>query len=158
MSTATTGGPAGRPELAPPEREAAAIASTSTIGELVATVSREASTLVRDEIALARAELRAEARAGLTGAVLLGAAGMFAVLALFVLTGAFVVGVRATGIGLGWSMLIVAGAYLLVAGILALVGRGPLTRLGPPPRTVRTVRGVVERLRSRPGAQPGPSA
>jgi hypothetical protein len=155
MSTTTTDGPAGHPELAPPARQAASVAAASSIGELVASISREASTLVRDEIALARTELRAEVRSGLTGAVMFAVAGMFGVLALFVLTAAFVVGVAAAGLGLGWSMLIVAGVYLLLAGLLALGGRRSLSRVGPPPRTVRTLRGVVDKLRSRRATQPG---
>lgn len=153
-SNTQTGSTPTPPEIAPTGSQAASTAATSTLGELVATVSREASALVREEIALARAELQAEARTGLTGGILLAGAGLFALLMLAVLTAAFVVGVAATGLHLGWSLLIVAGTYLLLAGILALVGLRSLGRLGPPQRTVRTVKGVVERLRS-PGAQDG---
>jgi hypothetical protein len=155
MASDTRSGPTQTPPaIAPAGSQAASTAATSTLGELVATVSREASALVRDEIALARAEIQAEARNGLAGGILLAAAGLFGLLMLAVLTAAFVVGVAATGLHLGWSLLIVAGTYLLLAGILALIGQRSLRRLGPPQRTVRTVKGVVDRLRSR-GAQDG---
>jgi len=114
-----------------------------TLGALVAAASRDVSTLVRAEIALAKSELRADLRAGATAAGLLGGAGVLGLLAVVLLSVAAAYGLVALGLAPGWAFLVVAGAYLLVAGILALVARGALRRVGPPRRTIRSVKDSV---------------
>lgn len=97
-------------------------------GEMAKTVAADAAALVRAEIDLAKAEVMGGVRARALGAGLVAAAGALtgvAALALLVAAGFGL----AEGLGLpGWaSALIVAGALLLLALLLALVGRAKLS-------------------------------
>jgi Putative Actinobacterial Holin-X, holin superfamily III len=108
-----------------------------TIGRLVADASRDISTLIRGEIALAKSELKVSVRAGGIGSALLGAAaflGMLAVVLLSISLAYFVDMIP--GIITPVSFLIVFGLYLLVAVVLALVGVRKLKRVGPPERAI----------------------
>jgi hypothetical protein len=96
-----------------------------TLGQLVADASRDLSTIVRSEVALAKAELKQDMAAGVAGAALLLAAGVVAFLAL-----------------------IVAAVLLVVTAVLALIGKSRLSRVGPPKLTVRTSKQTVEALKA----------
>ena len=122
--------------------------SDATLGALVATASRDLSTLVRSEIELAKAELRQEAKNGATGGAMFGAAGFLSLLAVILLSIAAAYGLVALGLHPGWAFLIVAGAYLLIAGILALVGKKVISKVGPPERTIRTSKETASFLKS----------
>lgn len=119
-----------------------------TLGQLVAEASRDLSTIVRYEVALAKAELKRDVVAGVVGAALFLVAGVFAFLALILLLIAAAYGLVAAGLAPWLSFLIVAAALLLVTAILALVGRSRLKKIGPPERTVRTSKQTVEALKS----------
>jgi hypothetical protein len=119
-----------------------------TLGQLVAEASRDLSTIVRYEVALAKAELKRDVVAGVVGAALFLVAGVFAFLALILLLIAAAYGLVAAGLAPWLSFLVVAAALLLVTAILALVGRSRLKKIGPPERTVRTSKQTVEALKS----------
>ncbi len=103
-----------------------------TIGQLVADTTQEMKGLLQAEVALAKAEVGTGAKKIGKGAGLLGAAAFVGVFGLTFLLHAFA---RIIGIWLPvWAgYLIVAGALLLVAGILALVGRKAITAAKPKP-------------------------
>jgi hypothetical protein len=109
-----------------------------TLGALFADASRDLSSLVHSEIALAKAEVRREVKNGVTGGAMFGAAGFLVVLAVILLSIAAAYGLVAAGLHPGLAFLIVAGAYLLVAVLLALVGKRAVSKVGPPKRTIRT--------------------
>ncbi|MHB2023608.1 MAG: phage holin family protein [Mycobacteriales bacterium] len=110
-----------------------------SLGALVATVSRDLSLLVHQEVALAKAELSAEGkRVGLASG-LLGAAGATGLLGAVFLSIAAAFGLAALGIGLGYGFLCVGFAYLLVAGLFGSLGLAKLIKIGKPERTIRTV-------------------
>ncbi len=92
----------------------------ATIGELVATASRDVSLLIRQEVELAKTEMKAAATSASLGAAFLGGAGFLGFFAFFAITIAAGEGLHAAGIGRAYSFLIVTGAYLIVAGLLAL--------------------------------------
>jgi Putative Actinobacterial Holin-X, holin superfamily III len=119
------------------------MAEERTLGQLVAQASNDLSGIVRAEIALAKAELRGDVKNAAVGGGLFGAAGYLGVLAS--VTGVLTVGYALVAAGLRpWlAFLIVTVALLLVAGILALVGRSRLKRLGPPERTIRTTKEAI---------------
>jgi hypothetical protein len=112
--------------------------SLRSVGELLGDISGDLSTLVRQEIALAKAEVRQSASDAGRGAGLLSGAGVAALLMLvFVSVSAW------WGLGqyLGreWSALVVAGIWAIAAGVLALAGRARLRRVAPvAPRTTET--------------------
>lgn len=112
-----------------------------SIGELVATATRDLSELVSKEVELAKTELAAEAKRAGLGAGFLGGAGFIGLFALIFLSfaGAFAI---ATGGGVPiWAGFLCIGAmYGGGAGLLAMLGLGKVVRLGPPKRTIRTVK------------------
>lgn len=95
---------------------------STTISALVTSAAQDLSALVRGEIALAKAEVRQDVKEAATGGGLFGAAALLGLFGLIMLCFAAAYGLHATGLGLAWSWLIVAGAFLLVAGVCALIG------------------------------------
>lgn len=92
-----------------------------TIGELIAALSEQISSLVRDEIQLAQENLKAKiAKIGIGGVLLIGAA----LLALFVLTFLLLAGVAGFAEVMPWwaAFLVMAGILLLVVIVLAGIG------------------------------------
>jgi hypothetical protein len=109
-----------------------------TLGQLFAEASRDLSTLVHDEIELAKAEIRHDVKNGVAGGAMFGAAAFVAVLAVILLSIAAAYGLVALGLHPGWAFLIVAGVYLLAAVLFALMGKRAVSKVGPPQRTIRT--------------------
>lgn len=119
-----------------------------TLGALIATASRDLSALVRDEVELAKAELRADVQNGAKGGAMFGAAGFLGVVAFVLLSIAMAYGLVALGLHPGLAFLAVAGLYLLVAGVLAYVGKTAVGKVGPPERTIRTSKKTAAFLKS----------
>jgi hypothetical protein len=119
------------------------MAEERTLGQLVAQASEDLTSLVRAEIALAKAELRADARNAALGAGLFGAAGYLGLLGSITAVITVAYALVAAGLRAWLAFLIVTVALLLVAGILALVGRSRFKRLRPPERTIRTTKETI---------------
>jgi hypothetical protein len=107
-----------------------------TIGRLVADASRDMSTLLRSEIALAKAELKVSVKNGGVGAGLFAGAAFIGVLAIIMLSVAIAYFLSMTGLHLAWCFLIVFGLYLLVAGLLAFLGVQKVKRVRAPERAI----------------------
>lgn len=107
-----------------------------TIGGLVADASRDVSTLIRQEIALVKSELKVSIKAGGTGLGLFGAAAFLALLAVVLLTLAFVYLIHLTGLDLAFCYLIVFAVYLGVAGALGFLGYKKVQQVRPPERAI----------------------
>lgn len=118
-------------------------ASDKTLGELVSTATRDLSTLVRTEVQLAKVEIKQEVTSAGKGAGLLGGAGFLGVLALVFLSIAAAYGISWLGVPLGWAFFAVGALYGLGAAVLALSGRKKLQQVGPPERTIETVKDDV---------------
>jgi hypothetical protein len=134
MTSDTTDVPAQRsaPPPGAPERAAAGSdLSDVTTGELVRRLSTQLSELFRRELELARTELTAKGKRAGAGAGLAGAGGVVALFGVGTLVAAAVAGL-ATVVPVWLSALIIGVVLLLVAGVLALVGRGRLRRAAPP--------------------------
>ncbi|MFD2766053.1 phage holin family protein [Micromonospora eburnea] len=113
--------------------------------ELVQRAAEQATRLVRDELALARAELTRKGKQAGIGIGLLGGGGMMA----FFGAGAGVATVillLALVLPAWLAALIVSVALFLLAGLLALVGKRQVSRAVPPvpEATVRSVRADVD--------------
>ena len=111
-----------------------------TLGELVSTATRDLSTLIRTEVQLAKVEIKREVTAAGKGAGLFGGAGFAGLFALIFLSIAAAYGISWLGIGLGWGFFIVGMVYLLAAAVLALTGRKKIKEVGPPEKTIETVK------------------
>ena len=122
-----------------------------TLGQLVATATEDLSNLIRGEIALAKSELKVSVSKIAEGAGLFAAAAFVALLAVILLTITAALGLEAAGLP-GWlSFLIVAVAFLLIAGVLAFVGLRAFKKVGPPRRTIASVSEAKDMLTHRGG-------
>src|SRR4051794_6304916 len=111
-----------------------------SVGDLLKELSQETSTLVRQEMALARAELTEQGKRAGTGAGMLGGASVAGLLMLGALT-ATLIAVLDTAMETWLAALIVTVLWGVVAGILALQGRNKIKDATPPaPQTVDTVK------------------
>lgn len=99
-----------------------------TLGQLVASASKDVSAIVRGEIDLAKAEMRTAASSAGKGAGMLGAAGVLALYGLGFLLTAAGWGLVAAGLSEWLAFLVVAVVLLVITGILALVGRKALMK------------------------------
>ena len=115
------------------------------VGELVKQLADQTSTLVRQEIDLAKAELTLKGREAGRGAGLYGAAGVVGLLAAGALT-AFLIMLLDGALANWLSALIVGVVFAAVAGALAMAGRNRMKRAAPPvpEQTVETVKEDVE--------------
>ncbi len=114
-----------------------------TLGQLVAQASDDLSGIVRAEIALAKAELRVDAKNAAVGSGLFGAAGYLVLLATVLLCIAAAYGLVAAGLSPWLAFLIIAVVLVLLAGLLALVGRSRLRKLSPPQRAIREAKDTI---------------
>lgn len=121
-------------------------AANTSLGELVGEVSRDLSTLMRQELELAKAELADSAKRAGAGAGLLGAAGYAAMMAVFFLSLAlwWALGLLVGG---GWSAVIVAVIWAAIGGVLFAIGRSRLQSVRGAPRTVETVKAIPDALK-----------
>jgi hypothetical protein len=101
------------------------------LGELVQDLSRQTSTLIRQEMRLAQAELTEKGRHAGKGAGMFGGAGIVALYGVGALVAAAVLGL-ATVLEPGIAAAAIGFGLLLVAGILALTGKKELDEAGPP--------------------------
>jgi hypothetical protein len=130
------------PSLTPSERQAEA----TSFGDLLAEVSRDISTLMRQEVELAKAEIRESAKRAGRGAGLLGGAGVAGMLALLFLSIALWWGLGYL-MGNAWSAVIVAVLWGVVALVLALTGKKQIEEVAGVPQTVETVKEIPETLK-----------
>ncbi|AKV85745.1 MULTISPECIES: phage holin family protein [unclassified Microbacterium] len=121
-------------------------AASNSLGDLLGEVSRDLSTLMRQELALARAELRETATKSAKGAGIMGAAGYAALMAVFFLSVALWWALGSL-MGRGWSGVVVAVIWAIVALILFVVGRTQLKQVEGMPQTVDTVKEIPEALK-----------
>jgi Flp pilus assembly protein TadB len=126
--------------------------STAPVADLVKLTSEQISRLVREELTQARAETAAKAKRAGTGGELFGGAGVIALYGVAALLATAIL-LLALVISAWLAALIVAVVLFAVAGVMALVGRRQVRRVGTPvpERTldsvkadVRTVTGAVK--------------
>ena len=102
-----------------------------SIGELLTQLSQETTTLVRQELELAKAELTEKGKEAGKGAGMFGGAGLLGLLAAGALTACLIAALD-TAMPLWLAALIVAVVYGAIAGVLALQGRDRVKRATPP--------------------------
>jgi hypothetical protein len=119
-------------------------------GELLKDLSQQTSTLVRQELDLAKAELSQKGKQLGAGAGLLVGAAIVALLALGALT-AGLIAVLATAVAMWLAAVIVAVVYAALAGALAIAGRGRIQKAAPPApeQTIETVKEDVQWAKTR---------
>jgi|GEM_PF-1321585 hypothetical protein len=124
-----------------------------SLGQLFASATAELSALVHDEIALAKAEIREDARRAAVGSVMLVVALTALFFAVPVGSIAAALGIHALGITLGWSFLIVFGAYVLIFLVLAAIAYGRFKKVKKPERSLESAKktaAVLQRAKPHP--------
>lgn len=111
------------------------------MGDLFKQLSEDLSTLVRQELKLAQAEMTAKGKAAGVGIGMFGVAGIVGLLALGAFT-ACLIAALSTGMEVWIAALIVTVIYAAVAGVLALKGRDRVAEATPPvpEQTIETVK------------------
>ncbi|MFC4060919.1 phage holin family protein [Planomonospora corallina] len=111
-----------------------------TLGQLVGEIGEDMSRLFRQEVELAKAEIRQEAGKAGKAAGLLGGAGFAAAMTALLVTLALVFGLGAV-IGLGWAALIVAALWAGAGAALFTTGKARLRQVSPKPeQTIETLK------------------
>jgi Putative Actinobacterial Holin-X, holin superfamily III len=120
------------------------------LGELVQDLSRQTSTLIRQEMRLAQAELAEKGRHAGKGAGMFGGAGLVALYGVGALIAAAILGL-ATVIEAWIAAAAIGVGLLLIAGILALTGKKELDEAGPPKpeQALESVQQDVETVKAR---------
>jgi ABC-type multidrug transport system fused ATPase/permease subunit len=123
--------------------------SDPTIGRLVSDASRDLSSLIRSEIRLAKSEIQISVKAGGMGVALLAVGAFFGLMALVMLSVAvaFFINWNGKGLSLHWAFLIVFGFYLLVAGLLALIGVRKMKKVRAPQKAIAQANETKQILR-----------
>jgi hypothetical protein len=122
-------------------------ADEPTIGRLVADASRDISALVQSEIALAKSELRFSVKAGGIGAAMFVGAGFLGLLITILVSIAFAYLLVMAGLDPAWAFFIVAGAYLLLAVLLIIVGITLIKKVKAPTKTIATAKEIPAALK-----------
>ena len=127
------------------------------IGDLLRQLSQETSTLVKQELDLAKAEMTQKGRHAGAGAGFIGGGALFGLGAFGALT-ACLIALLATALDHVWlASLIVAVVWGAIGGILALRGKDKIQEAAPPTpeKTVETLKEDVEwaKTRTRSGAR-----
>ena len=117
-----------------------------SVGELVSEVSRDLSTLIRQEVELAKAEATQSAKRAGKGAGMFGGAGVAGHMVLLFLSLALWWALG-TLVGGGWSALIVAVVWAVVAAVLAARGRSEIKAVEGLPQTAESVKKIPDALR-----------
>jgi len=140
--------------------------ASQSVGQLLSDISTDFSTLMRQELELAKAEIRVEATKASTAAKeegtkagkaagMLGAGGYIGHFAVLFLSLALAWLIANLIDSLGWAFFIVGVLYAIVAAVLASMGRKKLkevdfarvTQVNPPEQTVETLQEVPGALK-----------
>ncbi|MCS5732444.1 phage holin family protein [Herbiconiux daphne] len=121
-------------------------AANTSLGDLLGEVTKDLSTLMRQELELAKAELKQSATRAGKGAGMLGGAGYAASMVILFLSIALWWALG-TLIGGGWSGVVVALIWAIIALILFLVGKKQLKEVNGAPKTVESLKKIPETLK-----------
>lgn len=123
--------------------------SDQSVGELVSGIASDLSTLMRQELDLAKVEVKQEVSKAGKAAGMLGGAGLAGWMVALFLSFTLLY-LLDSAIDAGWAALIVALIWAVIAAVLFVVGRNRLKSVDPTPhRTVETVKEDVEWLKTR---------
>jgi hypothetical protein len=122
-------------------------AATNSLGDLLGNVTKDVSTLMRQEIALAKAEISDSAKKAGKGAGLLGGAGYAGIMAVFFLSVALMYALSYWFDNLAWAAVVVAVIWAVIGLVMYLQGRKQLKTVQGAPRTAETVKKIPEAMK-----------
>lgn len=122
-----------------------------SIGDIFSDLTTNLSTLIRQEVALAKAEVRKSASEAGKGVGMFAGAGVAAhMVLLFLSLGLWWLIanlINSNDPAFGWSFLIVAVIWAIIAGVLAAVGKSSLNKVEGVPQTTETVGQIPNALK-----------
>jgi hypothetical protein len=118
-----------------------------SVGALLADVTRDLSTLIRQEVALAKAELTVSAKKAGKGAGMLSGAGLAGWFTLLFLSLALWVGLTDLFENAAVAAIVVAVLWGIVAAVLAMKGREEVREVQGAPQTADTVKKIPNALK-----------
>ncbi|MBT2368116.1 phage holin family protein [Streptomyces sp. ISL-10] len=117
----------------PPEQD-------RSVGELLSAVTSDVQSLFRQEVELAKAEIREEATKAGKAAGMFGGAGFAGYMVALFLSLAAVLGL-ANVMDAGWAALIITAVWAVIAAVLFVMGRSRMREVSPKPeQTVETLK------------------
>ncbi|MER5217814.1 phage holin family protein [Streptomyces sp. NPDC002838] len=123
-----------------PSRQVEARGADTSVGELLSAVTSDVQTLFRQEVELAKTEVKQEATKAGKAAGMYGGAGFAGYMVLLFLSLAAVLGLANVMDG-GWAALIVTAVWAVVAAVLYQRGRTRMRTVDPKPvQTVETLK------------------
>ena len=118
-----------------------------SIGEIISDISADLATLIHQELELAKAEATQAATTAGKGVGMLGGAGVAGHMMLLFLSIAAWFAIAELVESFGWSAVIVAVIWAIIAAVLAVMGRNRMKTIKGLPRTVETVKQVPDALK-----------
>ncbi len=129
----------------PPEHDPAG-SQNASLGQLLGEVTRDLSTLMRQELELAKAELKESGTRAGKGAGMFGGAAVAGHFVLLFLSLALMWGL-AELIGLGWASVVVAVIWGIIAAVLAMTGKKEMKQIKGLPQTAETAKEIPPTLK-----------
>lgn len=125
--------------------------SDPTLGKLVMDAQRDISSLISQEIQLAKSEIKISVKHGGVGIGLFGTAAFLGLLAIIMLSVSFAYFINWNGEGLDlhWAFLIVFVVYVLIAALLAFIGLKQVKKVKAPERAIEQGRQIPAALKGR---------
>ncbi|HLL65223.1 MAG TPA: phage holin family protein [Micromonosporaceae bacterium] len=124
---------------------------SASIGQLISDISDDLSRLFRQEVALAKAEMKQEAGKAGKAAGMLGGAGVAGHIVLLVLTFAFIAALSNV-MDPAWAALIAAAIWGVIGFVLYSAGRKKLATVNPvPQQTAETLKEDAQWIRNPTG-------
>ncbi|PZG87108.1 hypothetical protein C1I97_32880 [Streptomyces sp. NTH33] len=128
----------------PPPHSAQPQGQNASVGELLSVVTSNLQSLFRQEVELAKAEVRQEATRAGRAAGMYGGAGFAGSMVLLFLSVAALLGLAEVIAG-GWAALVVTAIWAVVAAVLYQKGRERMRTVTPKPEhTVETMKENAE--------------
>ncbi|MCW2736249.1 phage holin family protein [Nocardioides sp.] len=122
-----------------------------TLGKLVMDAQRDISTLISQEIALAKSEIKVSVKHGGLGIGLFAGAAFLGLLAIVMLSVsiAYFIHWNGDGLDLHWAFLIVFGLYVLIAGLLAFIGIKQVKQVKAPEKAIKQGKQIPSALKGK---------
>ena len=117
--------------------------SLSSVGQLLGEISKDFSTLIRQEVELAKTEIRESVSKASKAGSMLGGAALAGHMVVLFLSVALWWGLG-NSIGRGWAALVVAAIWAVIAAVLMTVGRSQLKEVTGLPKTTETAKRIPE--------------
>jgi hypothetical protein len=121
----------------------------ASLGAIVSQITSDFTTLMKQEVELAKAEVSSSAKSAGVGVGLYGGTGLAVHFAMLFVSLALWWWIGSTSIGYGWAALIGAAVWALIGAVLALRARQSLHNVTGIQQTAETARQIPDALKGK---------